>query len=124
MTVYHFPRRLTLSRVTYIICTVFMLFYILFDVLDLDGSDFPTTRAPIERNVVMVEVPKVTVNAYLPDTPDIWVNLSILLPTGLEKSLRHFILQMPRLLLLNTPRAHGYRIALPRSSTPDSLPSL
>ena len=118
------PHRSTLSRVIYIICTVFILSYILFDVLDLDGSDFLTTRAPIERNVVMVEVPKVTVNVYLSDTPDIWVNLNILLPTELEKSLRHVALEQPSFILLNTPRAHGYRVALPRSSTPDSLRSL
>lgn len=124
MTGYHLRRRSTLSRVTYIICTVFIVFYILFDVLDLDGSDFPTTRAPVDRTVIMVEVPKVTVNVYLPDTPDLWVNLNILLPTELEKSLRHVVSEQPSLSPLNIPRTHGYLVALPRSSTPDSLRSL
>ena len=115
-------RRSTLERVTHIICTVFILFYILFDVLDLDGSDFLMTRAPVDRTVIMVEVPKVTVNVYLADTTAVWVNLTALLLAEPGTSVRHDALEVPRPLALNTARVRGYRAALPRSSTAD--PSL
>src|SRR6266478_6209006 len=118
MTGYHLRRRSTLSRVTYIICTVFIVFYILFDVLDLDGSDFPTTRAPVDRTVIMVEVPKVTVNVA--DMTDVWVNVTALLLAEPKKSVRQEALEVPRPLALNTARVHGYRAALPRSSISDT----
>ena len=72
----------------------------------------------------MVEVPKVTVNVYLPDTSDFWVNVTNLLPTELEKSLRSVVSEQRTLSPLRIPRTRGYLVALPRSSTPDSLRSL
>jgi hypothetical protein len=115
--------RPSLRRVTYVICTTFIVFYILFDVLDLDGSDFPTTRAPVARSVIMVEVPKVSVDVYLPVLTELWVGSTLLLAVGLGKSFQHKTLDVLRILPLNTPRAHRYRVALPRSSVSD-IPGL
>ena len=111
-------RQSTLGRVVYIICTAFIVCYILFDVLDLDRSNFPTTRAPVDRTVVMVEVPKFTVNVA--DMTDVWVNVTALLLAEPKKSVRQEALEVPRPLALNTARVHGYRAALPRSSISDT----
>ena len=37
----HFEARLNLWRITYMVCAVFVCSYGIFDLLDLDGSDFP-----------------------------------------------------------------------------------
>jgi hypothetical protein len=116
-------RRSPLSRVLYIICTAFIVCYILFDVLDLDGSNFPTMRAPVNRTVVIVEVPKVGDHVYLPDTTDLWVNVASL-STESEYVTRFEALDVRIPLLSDAARAHGYRIALPRSSPSDPLQSL
>jgi hypothetical protein len=116
-------RRSTLSRVVYIICTAFIVLYILFDVLDLDGSNFLTTRAPVNRTVVIVEVPKVGENVYLPDTTDLWINLAVL-PTEAKYVIHLVALSVRIPLLPDAARARGYRIALPRSSPSDPFQSL
>jgi hypothetical protein len=116
-------RQSTLGRVVYVICTAFIVFYILFDVLDLDGSDFPTMRAPVNRTVVMVEAPKIDQNVYLQKTTDLWVNVT------LQSSESGYVIHLAALdapipLLPDAARAHGYRVALPRSSIPDRPSSL
>jgi hypothetical protein len=116
-------RRSTLSRVVYVICTAFIVLYILFDVLDLDGSNFLTTRAPVNRTVVIVEVPKVGENVYLPDTTDLWINLAVL-PTEAKYVIHLVALSVRIPLLPDAARARGYRIALPRSSPSDPFQSL
>jgi hypothetical protein len=121
MTGHHLCRRSTLERVTYIICTVFIVFYIIFDILDVDGSDFPTTRAPVQRTVVMIEVPKFTANVHPADMNDVWVNVIALLLAEPEKTVRREALEVPRPVALNTARVRGYRVALPRSSISDTL---
>ncbi len=70
-----------LGRTIYIAGMVIVFSYILFDVLDLDGTDFPRPRAPVERNVVVAEVPKVTGYVYLPERTDFVANLTVL-PAG------------------------------------------
>ena len=44
-------------RATYIVSTVLVFSYIFFDVLDLDGSNFPKLFAPVERNTIVAVVP-------------------------------------------------------------------
>jgi len=119
---YQLSRRSTLGRVVYVICTAFVVFYILFDVLDLDGSEFPTTRAPVHRTVVIVEVPKVGENVYLPNTTDLWVNVASL-PTESEYAIHLAALDLWIPLLPDAARGRGYRIALPRSSPSDPFHS-
>ena len=116
-------RRSTLSRVVYVICTAFIVLYILFDVLDLDGSNFPTMRTPVHRTVVIVEVPKVGENVYLPNTTDLWVNVASLLAES-EYAIHLATLDLWIPLLPDAARARGYRIALPRSSPSDPFQSL
>jgi hypothetical protein len=69
----------------------------------------------------MIEASKITENVYVPETIDLWVNLTTLIH-ALGKSLRHGALEVRRPLSFNAARVRGYRAALPRSSTVD--PSL
>jgi hypothetical protein len=123
MTAHQIHRGSALRTVVYTICTAFIVFYILFDVLDLDGSNFPTTRAPVHRTVVIVEVPKVGENIYLPDTTDLWMNLTAL-PTEAKYVIHLVALSVRIPSLPDAARARGYRIALPRSSPSDPFQSL
>ena len=123
MTAHQIHRRSALRAVVYTISTAFIVFYILFDVLDLDGSNFPTTRAPVHRTVVIVEVPKVGENVYLPNTTDLWVNVASL-PAESEYATHLAALELWIPLLPDAARGRGYRIALPRSSPSDPFHSL
>src|SRR6478672_13884729 len=67
-------------RAIYFVCMLLVFAYIFFDVLDLDGSDFPRPRAPVERNVVVAEVLKEIKQAYLPDKTELWVDNLALVP--------------------------------------------
>ena len=123
MTAHQIHRRSALRAVVYTISTAFIVFYILFDVLDLDGSNFPTTRAPVHRTVVIVEVPKVGENVYLQNTTDLWVNVASLLAES-EYAIHLAALDLWIPLLPDAARRRGYRIALPRSSPSDPFQSL
>ena len=79
----------TFWRAIYVVCTVLVFSYIFFDVLDLDGSDFPRPRAPVERNVVVAELPKDIKHAYLPDRTELWVDHSVLVPAMSGESVHH-----------------------------------
>jgi len=109
------------GRAIYIVCMVVVFCYILFDVLDLDGSDFPRPGAPVERNVVIAEVPKVTEYVCLSERTDFVANLTVLL-AGQGESLQYKAMEVLRILPLNTLRSHRYKVSLARSAPPD--PSL
>jgi hypothetical protein len=112
-----------LLRTIYIASAVFVFSYILFDVLDLDLSDFPLRQAPLERSAVVTQVPKGTEHTFLPDRTVFWVDLSLLFSEISKESLRLQHKGMLRSLLFDSARTRVYRIALPRSSTKDSSPS-
>jgi hypothetical protein len=109
-------------RAIYLVSTLLVFSYVLFEVLDLDGSNFPLKQFALERAAVVAEVVKDTVGAYavekaaLPDhlftaffhSPGeaMWIRLTRVLSFSSLKSLR----------------THRYRIALPRSSPSDPFP--
>ena len=111
-------------RAIYIVCMLLVFSYILFDVLDLDGSDFPRPRAPVERNVVVAEVPKEIKQAYLPDRTELWVDHSVLVPAMPGGSVQVRLTRTLTFSPLDSARTRGYRIALPRSSPSDPFDSL
>jgi len=114
----------TLWRATYIVCMLLVFSYILFDVLDLDGSDFPRPRAPVERNVVVAEVPKEIKQAYLSERTELWVDHSALVPAMFDESVHVRFTRMLTFSPLEFGRTRGYRTALPRSSPSDPFDSL
>ena len=103
-------------RAIYVVCTLLVFSYILFDVLDLDGSDLPS-RHPLERTVIVAEVAKDTEHVYSLDRSEFWMDLLLLAVSGEAASVR-----LTRVLIfspLDSARSRGYRVALPRSSTID-----
>src|SRR5215467_8783797 len=110
-------------RAIYIVCMLVVFSYILFDVLDLDGSDFPRPRAPVERNVVVAEVPKEIKQAYLSERTELWVDHSVLVPATPDESVHVRLTRMLTFSPLESARTRGYRIALPRSSPSDPFHS-
>ena len=111
-------------RAIYIVCMLLVFSYILFDVLDLDGSNFPRPRAPVERNVVVAEVPKDIKQAYLPDETELWVDHLALVPAISGESIHVSLTRALTFSPLDFARTRGYRIALPRSSPSDPFQSL
>ena len=111
-------------RAIYIVCMLLVFSYILFDVLDLDGSDFPRPRGPVERNVVVAELPKEIKQAYLPDRTELWVDHSVLVPAMSGESVHVWLTRALTFSPLDSARTRGYRIALPRSSPSDPFHSL
>jgi hypothetical protein len=111
-------------RTIYVVCIAFVFSYIFFDVLDLDGSDFPRPRAPVERNVVVAEVSKEIKQAYFPDKTELWVDRLALVPAISSESVDLRLTRTLTVSPLDSTRTHGYPIALPRSSPPDPFQSL
>ena len=112
----------TLWLVTYVICLGLVCSFILFEVLDVDGSDFPsppTTTTPIK----LAEPPHEIKRALVTAAPHYWSLLPLLI----------VLLESAALRRVGTPR-HGFsqpgprgrrglRIALPRASLADAAPS-
>jgi hypothetical protein len=106
-------------RATYAVCTLLVFSYILFEVLDLDGSNFPLKQYPLERTAIVAEVTQDTARAYLVERPELWVDFSTL-SSGMPSEAKW--VRLKRALTfstVNSVRTRGYRIALPRSSPSD-----
>ena len=111
-------------RATYVICTLLVFSYILFEVLDLDGSNFPLNQYPIDRTAIVAEVAKDTVRVYSAERPELWLDPATLSPGMPPEAMW---IRLTRALIfspLNSVRTRGYRIALPRSSPSDPFQSL
>jgi hypothetical protein len=122
------PRRLsvklmaTLWLVTYVICLGLVCSFILFEVLDVDGSDFPSppaTATPIK----LAEPPHEIKRSLVTAVPHYWSLLPLLI----------VLLESAALRRVGTPRhgssqpgprgRRGLRIALPRASLADAARS-
>jgi len=112
----------TLWLVTYVICIGLVCSFILFEVLDVDGSDFPTpptTTTPIKLAEPAHEIKR----ALLAGPAQLWMLLSIIVlvieGTGLCQ------VGVPAVTLTQPgPRGRrGPRLALPRASLADAAPS-
>jgi|SRR5262249_25555390 len=122
----HYFRRSRSSflwRAVYIVSAVFIFSYIVFDVLDLDLSDFPLRQAPIQKTAAVIQLPKGIERPFLPDRTNFCVDLTLLVANISNGflSLQHKGIFRP--LKFDSARTRVYRIALPRSSTEDSSPS-
>src|SRR5262245_11621339 len=111
-------------RATHVVCVLIVFSYILFDVLDLDGSTFPKLRMQVERAVVLAVVPSSTPLNYSSEESEFCGDISLLFA---DRSVEHS--RSPRAELLRASplgrvRSHGYRVGLARNSLPDSSPYL
>jgi hypothetical protein len=107
-----------LFRVIYMVCAVAMVAYVLFDILDLDGSNLPLTHSSPKGAIFLVtnvSEGETSLLPYLPARPGI--NSNVLTLPVLLVSLRTN--EGMRIAGLALSRRHRYRVALPRSSVPD-----
>ncbi len=95
--------------------------YILFEVLDLDGSNFPL-RYPVERTAVVSEVEANVLRPYLTRCTEPWLDVFGLLPTNQIAYVHPHLIRPPVIPSFHLLQRFGYRIALPRSCIPDPFP--
>jgi hypothetical protein len=108
-------------RVAYVVCTLLVFSYILFDVLDLDGSNFPWVQ--VERTVIVAEIPSDMELIHVLDRAGNWENASVLCADRSREYAWVQRTEFPRSSPLDSARSHGYRVGLPRgNSVPDSSP--
>jgi hypothetical protein len=112
----------TLWLATYVICIGLVCSFILFEVLDVDGSDFPTpptTSTPIKLAEPAHEIKR----ALLAGPAQLWMLLSIIVLAIEGTVLRQ--VGVPAVATAQPgPRGRrGPRLALPRASLADSSPS-
>jgi hypothetical protein len=102
-------------------CVVVAFSYIFFEVLDLDGSNFPLQRFPVENAAIVPEVQTNIVRPYLTRWGVPWTEvLCSLLPEQVD-SVRPRLIEYFKASALNSIQRRNYRVALPRSSVPDHL---
>ena len=114
--------RSPLCKTVYTACVFFFLSYVFFDVLDLDGSNFPKLLSPVERSVIAAEEFSDT---CLDDSLKPAPLLDKILNSFVHRSGEYLRFKQPlslRLSPLDSARAHGYRIGLARDSLSDSSP--
>jgi hypothetical protein len=113
-----FQRSSKFWRSVCVVCVGVAVSYILFDVLDLDGSNSPFKQSTLERTAIVAEVVKNT--AHSPDTPKPLVSVSGPIAAASRATTQSFsgVLIFSR---LESRRDRHYRIALPRSAIADPL---
>ena len=111
-----------LWRIADVVCALLVIFYVLFDVLDLDGSDFSkvfnSAHQPKVDAVVRAE-------AYLDVSAERFVPLRAkgdFLATNASGHAPLPNFDHVQFSLLHTARAHGYRQGLARNSPFDASP--
>ena len=107
----------------YVICIALVCSFILFEVLDIDGSDFPAPPSNVSTPIKLAEPPHEIKRALLAGSAQLWMLLPALIV--LLETARLGRLRAPaRVALQPGPRGRrGLRIALPRASLADPAPS-
>ncbi len=106
-------------RAISIACVMMAFSYILFEVLDLDGSNFPM-RYPVESNAIVPEVETNVVRPHFVRLAEPWTGVSFPLLTKPA----FWVHPRPREVIIsafNLLQRRGYRAALPRSSLAEDL---
>lgn len=113
----HF-RRSRLLPFLHAFCMLFVLSYVFFDVLDLDGSNLSALATRTDRAVIAAETPADAESPHRPARADLW-NTVVTAPHT-SALLDHAESTEPvTSSQLNSARAHGYRVGLPRDEVPD-----
>lgn len=110
-----------LWRAISVVCVMMVCSYIFFEVLDLDGSNFPL-RSPLESTAIVSEVEAAIVRPYFFRLANLWTEVSFSLLTKHVDWVHPGLTENPVTSTFNSFQRCGYRIALPRSSIPDPFP--
>ena len=108
---------------TYLVCIGLVCSFILFEVLDIDGSDFPAPLSNLATPIKLAEPPHEIKRAFLSGSAQFWAVLPVVIvlleAAGLRR--RGAPARMPS---QPGPRGRrGLRITLPRASLADAAPS-
>ena len=109
-------------RVVHTLCTLVVSSYIFFDMLDLDGSNFPRLFSPVQKAIIVAVVCS---EAELFNSPKLLApRYSTLIPI-LDQAGKFSLPHRAKLLILSwlqLTRAHGHKVTLARNSLPGSSP--
>ena len=109
-------------RIADVLCAILVVSYVLFDVLDLDGSDFTKINHAS---------PKASLQVYIPSELDLEfsshkleiLGLGVIFLLVLSTEVLHGKwVGTSQFSLLRNARDHGYRPGLARNSLPDKSP--
>jgi hypothetical protein len=104
------------------VLSVFLVFsYIFFDVLDIDGANFPRLFTPVERAITVAVVPS-SAQLNNPSEQSGLCDIAFLLANRAGLHARSQWVELLRASRLGTARSHGYRVGLARNSLSDSPP--
>src|ERR1700730_9386302 len=81
-------KRFRFWQCLHILCAAFVFSYIVFDVLDLDLSDFPLKHATHEKTAIVTEALKVTELVSIGNSDGFWIARSLLQPASFKDSVR------------------------------------
>ena len=120
---YRLPAKLmaTLWLATYVICIGLVCSFILFEVLDIDGSDFPAPPTSATTPIKLAEPAHEIKRALLSGPALLWMLFSILVFVLEGSGLRPLSTLAP-VRVQSDPRRRP-RLALPRASLADPAPS-
>ena len=111
-------------RATYVVSILLVFSSVFFDVLDLDGSDFPRLFTPMERSITVAVVPSVTQLEYSSAQSGHCGDIPVPFKDESAQSSRPPWAALLRASPFGAVRSHGYRVGLARNSLPDSSPYL
>ena len=117
------PRRLSwFAFLVYLVSFLLVMSFILFEVLDIDGSDFPASPGTLNHGVSLVEAEHDLRRAWLGLAPQLQATVPAMQAVLLPEPPRQVGRIPARVRLLGVPRKHNIRTVLPRASLGD-LPS-
>ena len=110
----------SVRQAVHIVSMLLVCSYVFFDVLDLDGSDFPRLLSPVQKTIIVALVPS---EAELFNSPKLPVPPDSTLISIPDQAGKFTSLHQAKLSILSSlfsARAHGYRVSLARNSLSDS----
>ncbi len=107
----------------YVVCTALVFSFIVFEVLDVDGSDFPTKPSTAATPANLSEPCHDIRRAFLKGPALAWVDAWALAASRWGESVRLQRTAATSPSPAVTPHAHRARATLPRSSLADPPPS-
>jgi hypothetical protein len=102
-------------------CVLIVISNILFNVLDLDGSDLPRVFNPLQESTIVAVVPAEARLDFSPEKFGRRGDGLVFFADGSKYGPPRWA-EISKFSPLGRARAHGYRIGLARNSLPDSFP--
>ena len=113
-----------LALAIYVVCTVVVLSFIVFEVLDVDGSDFPGRHTMAATPATLSEAAHDVRRAFLKGPASVRIiDVAVLFAGRSAEPLRTQPRAACQVSLPVPSHAHGTRVTLPRASLPAAPPS-